>query len=60
MTTTTAQVRALRDEDFRLGLGAGQGAHPAGDPADEVCVSAGKQFNTCEYPSSCWRMCSAY
>ncbi|MFI6156838.1 hypothetical protein ACIBCA_29620 [Kitasatospora sp. NPDC051170] len=60
MPTTTAQVRALRDEDFRLGLGTGQGAHPAGDPADEVYVSAGKQLNTCEYPSSCWRMCSAY
>ncbi|WP_031071599.1 hypothetical protein [Streptomyces sp. NRRL WC-3742] len=58
MTPTTTQVRALQDEDFRLGLGAGEIAHPAGDPADEVYLSASKQLNTCEYPSSCWRMCS--
>ncbi|MFJ9694765.1 hypothetical protein [Kitasatospora sp. NPDC101183] len=60
MPTTSAQLRALQDEDFRLGLGAGQAAHPAGDPASEVYVSASQQLNTCEYASSCYRVCSSF
>ncbi|KJS52743.1 hypothetical protein [Streptomyces rubellomurinus] len=58
MPSTTEQLRALKDEDFRLGLVQDHQPHPAGDPADEVYTSASKQLNTCEYMSSCWRMCS--
>jgi len=57
MLPTAEQVRALKDEDFRLSLGQGDTLHPAGNPADEVYVSAAFKNNTCEV-SSCVRLCS--
>ncbi|CAL9326080.1 hypothetical protein SUDANB180_00031 [Streptomyces sp. enrichment culture] len=56
--TTAERVRALKDEDFRLSLTGEFGDHPAGNPAEEVYVSAGQAANTCESYSSCARMCS--
>ncbi|MBA2813867.1 hypothetical protein E0500_042820 [Streptomyces sp. KM273126] len=58
MLTTAEQVRALKDEDFRLGLAQELQSHPAGDPASEVYVSAAQAANTCESYSSCAQMCS--
>ncbi|MFE4540860.1 hypothetical protein ACFRKB_38335 [Streptomyces scopuliridis] len=58
MLTTAEQVRALKDEDFRLGLARELQSHPAGDPAGEVYVSAAQAANTCETYSSCAQMCS--
>ncbi|MEV7777591.1 hypothetical protein [Kitasatospora sp. NPDC088351] len=58
MQPTAEQVRALKDEDFRLTLGQGHQAHPAGDPAGEVYVTAAVQSSTCGSPSSCARICS--
>ncbi|MFD9128828.1 hypothetical protein [Kitasatospora sp. NPDC059571] len=58
MPTTAEQVRALKDEDFRLGLGQGYELHPAGNPADEVYTSASLLNNTCQSVASCARVCS--
>ncbi|MDH6140222.1 MULTISPECIES: hypothetical protein [Kitasatospora] len=58
MLPTAEQVRALKDEDFRLGLGQGYTLHPAGNPADEVYVSAALTNSTCDGYSSCGRVCS--
>ncbi|MEV4342724.1 hypothetical protein [Streptomyces sp. NPDC049590] len=58
MLTTAERVRALKDEDFRLSLAREFPDHPAGNPAEEVYVSAGQAANTCESYSSCARMCS--
>ncbi|MFE0461162.1 hypothetical protein ACFW1A_18130 [Kitasatospora sp. NPDC058965] len=57
MQITAEQVRALRDEDFRLTRAQGQ-EHPAGDPVSEVYVTATALNNTCEGWSSCGRVCS--
>ncbi|MFG3053118.1 hypothetical protein ACGFZP_19495 [Kitasatospora sp. NPDC048239] len=58
MLPTADQVRALKDEDFRLTLGQGHQLHPAGDPAGEVYVTAAIQNSTCGSQSSCGRLCS--
>lgn len=58
MLTAAERVRALKDEDFRQGLAEELAWHPAGNPADEVYVSAGQASNTCESYSSCARLCS--
>ncbi|MGW2374092.1 MULTISPECIES: hypothetical protein [Kitasatospora] len=58
MQPTAEQVRALKDEDFRLTLGQGHQVHPAGEPADELYVTAAVMLNTCESWGSCGRVCS--
>ncbi|MEV0534760.1 hypothetical protein [Kitasatospora sp. NPDC050463] len=58
MLPTAEQVRALKDEDYRLTLGQGHQLHPAGDPAGEVYVTAAVQNSTCDSYSSCARLCS--
>ncbi|MFJ9694766.1 hypothetical protein [Kitasatospora sp. NPDC101183] len=58
MQPTADQVRALKDEDFRLTLGQGGQAHPAGDLSDEVYVTAAVQASTCGGWSSCAHVCS--
>ncbi|MEU9040936.1 MULTISPECIES: hypothetical protein [unclassified Kitasatospora] len=58
MLPVADQLRALKDEDYRLTLDPAKRPHPAGDLASELYVTAAVQLNTCEYPSSCWRMCS--
>lgn len=60
MPGTSELVRALKDEDYRLSLaGSALMAHPAGDPAGEVYVSASEgAANTCETWASCGRLCS--
>ncbi|WP_031071597.1 hypothetical protein [Streptomyces sp. NRRL WC-3742] len=59
MQPTADQVRALRDEDFRLTLAqGGQAAHPAGDLSDELYVTAAVQSGTCGGWSSCAHVCS--
>ncbi|MQS11206.1 hypothetical protein F7Q99_02615 [Streptomyces kaniharaensis] len=58
MLPTAEQVRALKDEDFRLTLGQGHQVHPAGELADEVYVTAAVQNSTCGGWSSCGSVCS--
>ncbi|MEE1786427.1 hypothetical protein PUR71_26500 [Streptomyces sp. SP17BM10] len=58
MLPTAEQVRALKDEDFRLTLGQGHQVHPAGELADELYVTAAVQSGTCGGWSSCGRVCS--
>lgn len=59
MLSTAEQVRALKDEDFRLTLGQGGQAHPAGNPDLEAYVSAALiANNTCQSVSSCGHVCS--
>lgn len=53
MLPTAEQVRALKDEDFRLTLGQGHQVHPAGELANEVYVTAAVQASTCGGWSSC-------
>ncbi|ARF81399.1 hypothetical protein ACIG0C_10360 [Kitasatospora aureofaciens] len=58
MQPTAEQVRALKDEDFRLTLGQGHQVHPAGELADELYVTAAVLNSTCDGWSSCGRVCS--
>lgn len=58
MLSKVEQVRALKDEDFRLSLGQ-EVVHPSGTPDIEAYASASLVANnTCEVYSSCSHVCS--
>jgi mersacidin/lichenicidin family type 2 lantibiotic len=52
-------VRAWKDEDFRLSLSEDAvPKHPSGLVESELYVGIGDSLNTCEFFSSCGRICS--
>ncbi|GAA1700059.1 mersacidin/lichenicidin family type 2 lantibiotic [Fodinicola feengrottensis] len=57
--STIELVRAWKDEDYRLSLSPDAvPTHPAGVPQSELYASQALSLNTCEFATSCFRICS--